>query len=607
MEFKWLDTQEMRNASYKEPDPVDSPTMPGGVFAIWNEYFQDSGAYDTGLGEWGGENIEMSVRIWTCGGSIEVLPCSRLFHWFRPKRPYEFHGEVAQKNSKRVADVWLDDYSEIVMHASPFMRVVDAGNVDDRIALRKRLQCKPFKWYIDNVYQELSAQTKELPKLLVERENLRRMEKLHGKKFGGCCQVSKDNNQCADYEYAAGCVKIVPTEASVIGCGRGFWNAASDFDPKTHECSAGEYVPPSTPLMPGWAAHAFKPAPDYRHSSCRGRGFRKDLPKVTIVIPYLMESIWHIKATVASLIQTTPMELIDEVRFVNDANPNDHIFRQEMESFHPKVKVITNPVRIGLTASKVAGAKDTKSPVLIFLEPHLVFAPEWLEPLLERMMTTSRKNVVMPVIDIIKDPYTEDMGADELYQQAGISVGIFGFSNMVFNWKGVHERNKSYRVPDPFPDPAMPGGIFAIWTDWWLESGTYDTGMGEWGGENVEMSLRIWTCGGSIETIGCSHMYHWFRSKRPYVFHGQVATKNTKRMVQVWLDDYEELYYQASPHMRNLDAGDVSERIALRKKLQCKPFQWYLDNVYPEMKKEVEQIRASHPKKGKLSGLLRKR
>lgn len=30
------------------------------------------------------------------------------------------------------------------------------------------------------------------------------------------------------------------------------------------------------------------------------------------------------------------------------------------------------------------------------------------------------------------------------------------------------------------------------------------------------------------------------------------------------------------------DYGDIRSRVALRQHLQCKSFQWYLDNVYPE-------------------------
>lgn len=74
-----------------------SPTHAGGLFAVDRSYFLEVGAYDPGLLVWGGENFELSFKIWCCGGSIEWVPCSRVGHVYRGFMPYNF-GKLAEKH-----------------------------------------------------------------------------------------------------------------------------------------------------------------------------------------------------------------------------------------------------------------------------------------------------------------------------------------------------------------------------------------------------------------------------------------------------------------------------------------------------------------------------
>jgi len=78
-----------------------------------------------------------------------------------------------------------------------------------------------------------------------------------------------------------------------------------------------------------------------------------------------------------------------------------------------------------------------------------------------------------------------------------------------------------------------------------------------------------------------------------------VLKRNSIRLAEVWLDDYKQYYYERInnqlvlwacwPATDNIttkfqgDFGDVTERKALRNRLECKSFRWYLDNIFPEL------------------------
>ncbi|XP_054847434.1 polypeptide N-acetylgalactosaminyltransferase 11 isoform X2 [Eublepharis macularius] len=137
--------------------PIKSPTMAGGLFAMDREYFNELGQYDSGMDIWGGENLEISFRIWMCGGKLLIIPCSRVGHIFRKRRPYGSPGgrDTMAHNSLRLAHVWMDDYKEQYFALRPELRNRNYGNITDRVELRKKLNCKSFKWYLDNIYPEM--------------------------------------------------------------------------------------------------------------------------------------------------------------------------------------------------------------------------------------------------------------------------------------------------------------------------------------------------------------------------------------------------------------------------------------------------------------------
>ncbi|GLD63618.1 polypeptide N-acetylgalactosaminyltransferase 1, partial [Lates japonicus] len=186
--------------------------------------------------------------------------------------------------------------------------------------------------------------------------------------------------------------------------------------------------------------------------------------------------------------------------------------------------------------------------VITFLDAHCECTTGWLEPLLARIKQDKR-TVVCPIVDVISDDTFEYM--------AGSDMTYGGFNwKLNFGWYPVPQREMDRRKGDrtlPVGTPTMAGGLFSIDRDYFQEIGTYDAGMDIWGGENLEISFRIWQCGGTLEIVTCSHVGHVFRKATPYTFPGgtgQIINKNNRRLAEVWMDEFKNFFYIISPGVR---------------------------------------------------------
>ncbi|XP_053214183.1 N-acetylgalactosaminyltransferase 7-like [Panonychus citri] len=355
--------------------------------------------------------------------------------------------------------------------------------------------------------------------------------------------------------------------------------------------------------------------PDIRLDECKFWHYGENLPTASVVVVFHNEGLSTLMRTVHSILLRSPRQALREVLLVDDFSdklplkeelnkylldhfgPFKHHFDptsyskekalqgEELDERSGKVRLIRNVKREGLIRSRSRGANDALGDVIVFLDAHCEVNHNWLPPLLAPI-ARDKKTLTVPIIDGIDSETFEYRSVysrpDQHYQ--GIWEWGMYYKEIEVD---MDKHLKTHKVSEPYEAPTHAGGLFAIAKDYFLELGTYDPDLLVWGGENFELSFKVWQCGGNLLWVPCSRVGHVYRPFMPYSF-GSLANKrkgpliitNYKRVIEVWWDQkYRDYFYTREPLATFYDPGDVSAQLAIKDKLQCKSFDWFMDRI----------------------------
>ncbi|KAK0043587.1 polypeptide N-acetylgalactosaminyltransferase 2-like isoform X1 [Biomphalaria pfeifferi] len=324
---------------------------------------------------------------------------------------------------------------------------------------------------------------------------------------------------------------------------------------------------------------ATRTLPNTRHESCTTSSnlavhLHARIPKISFVVTVDQAERSVLARNILSAIYNAEPLMIFEMVLVLDG-----VFDTILENYFmniPRVTVIKNEHTKGRAMSRMQGVAAVRGEIIVFIDSLTEMNVDWLSPLVLRIIE-SPKSVVLPVYDVIDHMTFKYYSLAELYR-------------LGFDWslKSHLEQFSSPYVIDSNPvtvfrTPLMSGNVFAMRRDFFLWLGQYETSFLEHSMDDLELSLRIWLCGGLIEIVPCSRVgVVNIRSSDSHASFNNYL-RSAKRVAEVWLDEYKRFFYAVRPSARMQPIADISSMRKAKEKLKCRNFKWYLTNIYPQL------------------------
>lgn len=235
-------------------------------------------------------------------------------------------------------------------------------------------------------------------------------------------------------------------------------------------------------------------------------------PEVSLIIAARNEGD-NLVDMVSSLLETGSTLRVEIV--VVDDGSTDGSGERLARRFSGRPDVMCRRTRgVGVAAARNLGAEIARGETLVFLDGHCWCPPGWLETLVAPLEKAGVGLAGPAFTDLVRDG-------------AGIGCGVYWpHPDLKMQWL-------QRRAGGAYAVPLMPGGCDAIRRERFAALGGYDVGMGRWGSEGEELSLRVWASGHEVHGVPDCLIRHLFREHHPYSVDAAEVLRNRLRMATV--------------------------------------------------------------------------
>jgi GT2 family glycosyltransferase len=271
----------------------------------------------------------------------------------------------------------------------------------------------------------------------------------------------------------------------------------------------------------------------------------------------------RLASTVGNIVRTLPAAR-RELIVVDDGSTDDSIARMRKLRGARAVRVLRSE-GIGVANARNLGALHATGDVIVFCDAHMTIPPHWHRALVEPLESREVGGVA-PGIYSITEPHRRGFGLYLADPQ-------------------LRARWKPYPGRSPVRVPILPGCFLAMRRDVFDATGGFDSGMRQLGGNDNELSLRLWLLGYDLLVVPTVEAGHLFRTRIPFdatwaaVVHNRLRTAfvhfRQERIERV-VDALRA--YEAFPSgLAMTAAGDVFARRALLHAQRQRSDDWFFE------------------------------